>query len=152
VAVGTRKETLSQLVPEWEQAVEPDLTRAITRLLNAAPPGGAPAAPPASAAVVADVKSIIPDIASTSLEDGRKQLQAVALKDFAEAAGEMDTQLKDAQQRLTQAQAGGSEADQQAAMKNLQDVQAKQSAKLREIAARARAQIAAFEQLKKSNP
>ena len=39
VASGTQKELLPQLSPDWEQAVEPDLTRAIARLLDVPRPG-----------------------------------------------------------------------------------------------------------------
>jgi len=150
VSLGSQKETLPRLAPEWEQAVEPDLTRAIARLIDARQPGAttvATVAPP-DMAVIAAVKSTIPDVTATSLEDGKKLLQAAALQEFATAAAELNNQMKDAQQRLSQAQAGGSDAEQQAAMKNLQDIQAAQSAKLQQISARSRAEVEAFKQMK----
>jgi hypothetical protein len=148
VTMGTRKEVLPQLSPDWEQAVEPDLTRAIARLLEQPVPKGEITAAPVDAKAVAEVKTLIPDFANVSLEDGSKTLRAAALKDFAAAATDMASQISDAQQKLNQAQNGGSEADQQAAMKNLQELQAAEAAKLREITARSAAQIEAFKQIK----
>ena len=43
-----RKESIPQLAPEWEQALEPDLTRAILRLANPASSPTRPAGPPAA--------------------------------------------------------------------------------------------------------
>jgi hypothetical protein len=148
--MGSSKESLPRLLPEWEQAVEPDVTRAIARLLDAAQPPGAAiiASTPAAASAVDAVKRAIPDIASTSLEDGTKLLRAAAFQEFAMAANEMNAQIKDAQQRLSQAQAAGSDTDQQAAMKNLEDVQKAQSAKLQDLAAQSQARIDAFKRLK----
>ncbi len=57
-------------------------------------------------------------------------------------------QIKEAEQRLLQAQSGGSEADQQAALKHLQQVQAEQTEKLKQIAARFKTQVDVFQQLK----
>ncbi len=150
VSLGAQKEVLARLSPDWEQAVEPDVTRALAKLLDAPQPGATMAAAPPSSEVIDSVKHIIPDVTATSLEDGKKLLQSAALQEYATAAKESGDQLRDAQQRLSQAQANGSDADQQAAMKNLQDLQAAQTAKLQEIAARARAEVLAFEQLKKA--
>lgn len=149
VTMGARKEVLPRLSPDWEQAVEPDLTRAIARLLDQPATGSAtPTAAPVDTKAIAEVKTLIPDIANVSVEDGSKTLRAAALKDFAAAANDMASQISDAQQKLSEAQNGGSDADQQAAMKNLQELQAAQSAKLREITARTAAQIEALKQIK----
>ena len=83
-----------------------------------------------------------------SVEEGTRILREAALKDFTTAANEMAAQVKEAQQRLAQVQNGGSDADQQAAMKHLQQVQAKQTEKLNQIASRSKAQIDALQQLK----
>jgi hypothetical protein len=150
VASETQKELLPQLSPDWEQAVEPDLTRAIARLFDASRPGSAVTAPPANAKIIDEVKLAIPDYASISLEDGTRKLQTAALGEFTAAANEMAGQVTDAQQRLSRAQNGGSEAEQQAAMKNLQVIQAAQATKLQKIAAQSQALIQAFTQLKNS--
>lgn len=144
-----RKETLPRLSPEWEQALEPDLTRAIIRLVDATR-SAAPilAVSGAYTNAAKEVKGLIPNLGAVSVEDGTRILREAALKDFQAAAKEMETQVKEAQQRLIQAQNSGSDADQQAAMKHLQQVQAEQAEKLKQIAARSRAQIEAFQQLK----
>ena len=143
------KESLPRLTPEWEQALEPDLTRTIARLLDAAQPVKAPVAvSQINTAAVQEVKAMIPDLAAVSLEEGKKVLQEAALKDFTAAAKEMRAQINEAEQRLAQAQQGGTEAERQAARAHLQQVQAEQTKKLKEIAARSQAQVEAFEQLK----
>ena len=149
LALNGRKETLPHLSPEWEQALEPDLTRAIIRLLDATRPITVPTAvSQINTAAIQEVKALIPDLAAVSVEAGKQILQDAALKDFTAAAKEMETQVKEAEQRLTQAQNGGTDAEQQAAMKHLQQVQAEQTEKLKQIAARSKAQIDTFQQLK----
>jgi hypothetical protein len=144
-----RKETLPHLSPEWEQALEPDLTRAIVRLLDAPRSVTVPAVvSQVNTAAVQEVKALIPDIAAVSVEQGRQILQAAALKDFTAAAKEMQTQIREAERRLTQAQNGGTGAEQEAAAKHLQQVQAENTEKLRQIAARSSAQIEALQQIK----
>ena len=63
-------------------------------------------------------------------------------------ADEMGNQVKEAQQRLSQAQNGGSSADQQAAMNQLQQLQAKQAERLRQLAVQLQNQITMLERLK----
>lgn len=149
VIIGTNKEALPQLAAEWEQAVEPDLTRAIARLEEAPGPVGAVSVAPIKAKTMDEVKQAFPDVATISVDEGTQRLRAAAFREFSDAANEFTKQINDAQQRLTQAQNGGTEAEQQAALKNLQDLQAAQTAKLQAIAAQSQALIDAFKQLKK---
>jgi hypothetical protein len=143
------KETVPRLSPDWEQALEPDLTRAILRLLDA---GRADTislvVSQANATAVQEVKALIPNLDAVSVQQGREILQDAAFKDFTAATKEMEIQVKEAQQRLAQAHNGGSEAEQQAAMKHLQEVQAEQTEKLKQIAGRSKTQIDTFQQLK----
>jgi ABC-type uncharacterized transport system len=151
IAHGGQKESLPQLFPEWEQALEFDLARAIVRVSNTTAttkPVVADTSQP-DKAVVEEVKRAIPNLASVSLEEGKGILRGAAMNEFSAAAEEMQKQVKDAQQRLAQAQSNSSEAVQQAAMKQLQQVQAEQTEKLKQIAARAQAQIQALEQIKR---
>jgi hypothetical protein len=109
-------------------------------------------APPASPATIEEVKRAIPDLASVSLADGTRMLRKAALTEFATAAKDIGEQLQTARLNLAKAQNGGSEADQQAAIQQLQQAQASQTAKLQEIAARSQAQIDALKQLKAAAP
>jgi ABC-type uncharacterized transport system len=153
LARGERKESLPQLSPAWEPALESDLTRAIIRVTSANPPPGPLAnASRASAATTEEVKRTIPNLATVSVEEGTRMLREAALAEFAAAAQEMETQVKAAQQRLSEARSGKSEAEQQAAMKQLQEIQAAQTEKLRQITAGLQARIAAFEDLKRATP
>jgi hypothetical protein len=142
-----KKEVLSQLSPEWEPALESDLSRAIARLAETAPKAATTAAP-ADAAALEEVKHTIPDIASVSLEDGTRTLREAALKEFTTAVNEMQAQVREAQVGLEQAQKSGSAAEQESAMKHLQEVQTAQGQKLKQIASKSQAQIEALKQLK----
>ena len=149
LVIKGHKETVPRLSPEWEQALEPDLTRAIVRLLDA---GRADTVSlvvsQANATAVQEVKALIPNLAAVSVQQGNEILRDAAFKDFTAATQEMQTQVKEAEQRLVQAHNGGSEAEQQAAMKHLQEVQAEQTEKLKQIAGRSRTQLDTFQQLK----
>ena len=151
VAQAERKESLPQLAPEWEQALEFDLTRAIERVASSKHLSHSLAnKSSADPAVTEEVKRTIPNFASVSVEEGTRILRAAAVKDFKATVAAMDIQVKEAQQSLSQAQNGGSEAEQQAAMKHLQQVQSEQTEKLKQIAARSSAQIEALRQLKET--
>ena len=149
LVLNGRKDTLSHLSPEWEQALEPDLTRAIIRLMDAARPVTIPTTvSQINTAAIQEVRALIPDLAAVPVESGKQILRDAALKDFTAAAKEMQAQVKEAEQRLTQAQNGGTDVEQQAAMKHLQQVQAEQTDKLKEIAAKSKVQVDTFERLK----
>jgi hypothetical protein len=149
LAYKGRRESLPRLSPEWEQALEPDLTRAISRLLDAVQPVTIPVAvSQIDTAAVQQVRALITNLAAVSVEEGTQILQDAALKDFTAAVQTMGTQLKEAEQRFAQAQKGGSDADQQAARKYVQQIQAEHTEKLKQIAAKSKAQIETFQQLK----
>ena len=104
---------------------------------------------PVEPAAIEDVKRALPNYASLSVDQGTEILRQTALKEYAAAAQELQSQVAEAQAELTQA-AGKSPADQQAAMKHLQQVQAAQSQKLQQIAGQLQTQIAALKQLKRT--
>jgi hypothetical protein len=150
VVCGGQKESLSQLAPEWEQALEPDVTRAIARAVEARP-GAQPLARTDTASLNA-VRKAIPNLDAVSLEEGTKVLRDASLAQFEQAAEEMQAQVKDAEQRFIQAQGNQSEAAQQAAAEQLKKIQAEGTRKLQQIALNSHAQIAALQQLKKTAP
>jgi hypothetical protein len=148
-ACNGQKESLPRLAPEWEQALESDLSRAIEHVASSSSPGSPLANKlPADTAAIEEVKRALPNLASLSVEDGTRILREAALKEFKAAADEMESQVKDARQRLSEAQSSGSEAGQQAAMKHLQEIQAEQTKRIEQIAAKSKAQIEALQQLK----
>ena len=143
-----RKETLSQLRPEWEAALEFDLARAISRVAK-------PPSTPVSAADVAmaekaaeEVQRSIPNINSVSLEEGKRMLRAAALEEYMAAVVAMEKEIGDAQQRLLKAEAGTSEAERQSAREQLHQVRTKHAEKLSQITARSQAQIEALQRIK----
>jgi septal ring factor EnvC (AmiA/AmiB activator) len=102
---------------------------------------------PVAPADIEEVKRALPNYASLSLNEGTEILRQTALKNFAAATQEMQNQIAKAQEELSQAESK-SPADQQAAMKHLQQVQEEQTQKLQEIARRLQAQIDALKSLK----
>ena len=150
VVCGGQKESLPQLAPEWEQALEPDVTRAITRAAEARP-GAQPLARADTASLDA-VKRAIPNLDAVSLEAGTQILRNASLVQFQQAAEEMQARVKEAEQRFIQAQGDQSEAAQQAAAEELRKIQAEGTRKLQQIAQDSHAQIAALQQLKKTAP
>jgi hypothetical protein len=110
-----------------------------------------PSHPPVDAATIEVVKLAVPNYASVSLSDGTQVLRAAALKQFALVAKEMDVRVRQAEQRLSDAENGQIAAEQQAALTNLRQTQAEQTGKLQEITAQLQAQIAALKQLKNAN-
>jgi hypothetical protein len=150
LAFNGRKETLPHFSPEWEQALEPDLTRAIIRLMETPRATATVAQAPIeiNTNAVQEVKALIPNLGEVSVEEGTRILREAALKDFTTATKVMETQVKEAEQRVTEAQNGGSDADQEAARKHLQQVQREQLEKLKQIAARSKAQVDALQQVK----
>ncbi|MCU0782991.1 MAG: hypothetical protein MUF81_02885 [Verrucomicrobia bacterium] len=139
--------------PVGKAGSEADARRAITRLAAAKPnpktPGSATASPAqVDPAASAEVKRAIPNLDSVSLADATQTLRVAALKEFVSATGEMERAVKAAEQRVTEAQNTGSPAGLQAAVKQLQQVQARHTEILRQITARLQDQIAALHTLK----
>jgi len=151
VARNDKKESLPMLSPEWEPALESDLSRAIARVTAVTPPAHS-AVSTVTGAVnsVEELKRVIPNLNSVSLEEGTRLLRETALQEFKKTADDMSAQVKEAQQQLTATQGGQSEAEQQAAMKKLQQVQLQQTEQLQKIAAKLSSQIAALQQIKKA--
>ncbi len=150
VVCDGQKESLSRLAPEWEQALEPDLTRAIARAAEARP-GAQPLARADTASLDA-VRKAIPNLDAVSLEAGTQVLRDASLAQFKQAVDEMKARMNDAEQRFIQAQASQSEAAQEAAREQLRKIQAEGTRKLQQIAQNSHAQIAALQQLKNTAP
>lgn len=145
------KDALPRLDPAWESALESDVTRMISRLIDATRP--APVLTGVSqvnTAAVAEVKALIPDVASVSEEDGARMLREAALKEYEQVVKGFSAKVQQLQQQLAEAKSGKSEAEQAAAMKQLQDAQAEQSQKMKEIAIRSHLQVEAFKRMKQS--
>lgn len=145
-------ETLARLQPEWEPALPFDLARAILQVAAAPSSPVVKAGPPVSPETTNEILRLIPDVKGTSLEDGIGILRAATVNKFSEAGAEMEKQIQAAQQQAADAQSGRSEAEQQAAMKHLQQVQLDQAEKIKAIAAQLQDQISAFEQMKAAPP
>jgi ABC-type uncharacterized transport system len=146
VVRGQQKQSLSSLAPEWEQALESDLSRAIAGVDVAGPQ--AQPAPKADVASLEAVKRAIPNLDSVSVEDGSRLLRVSALAEFQRTGQEMQAKVKQAEERFLQAQDDQSKEEQEAALKHLRQFQREQTKRLEEIALNAKAQQEALQQLK----
>jgi hypothetical protein len=152
VSCKGQKESFPQLSAVWEPALEADLSRAIARLSATQPnsPANVMASSSApSAAAVNDLKLALTNLADITVEDGSQLLRATAFQDYSTVAAEMEAKVNEARQHLADAQNGGSEADLQAAKKQLQSLEAEQMEKLKQIAAKLQSRISTLEQIKK---
>jgi len=149
VVCNGQKESLPHLSPEWEQALEFDLTRAIERVVQ--PPqvvGPALDDTGPDAAVVERVRRAIPDLASVSLEEGKQILREAALDEIRATVREMERQVQDAEQRFQRAQAANAASEQEAALKQIRQLKSDEMDQFRKIAVRVQSEITAFERLK----
>jgi hypothetical protein len=105
-----------------------------------------PSAPTADPAALEAVKRAIPNVASTSVETGNRILRKAAVAEFEQATRELRALQKEAEQDLNKL----SEEQQKGAAAQLRERQARQMAKLEQIAADSKAQIDAFQQLKEA--
>ena len=154
VVQGGRSELLPRLNPAWEQALEADISRAIARVLvPIAESLQADTATPvllASPATMAEVKRQIQNFDAVSLEEGIQILRKAALKEVQSELSQNEGLIKDAAQRVAQMAQAHSETEKQAALKDLQRLQAEQAAKLGEYTTRSTAQIEALRQIKET--
>ena len=108
------------------------------------------AAAPPDPAIVAEVKRQIPNFATIPLEQGSQILRAAALRDLQAALSQIEPELKEAEQRVARLEEAKSETEKQAALKELQRLQAAHAAKLNEFTTRSSTQIEVLRQLKES--
>jgi ABC-type uncharacterized transport system involved in gliding motility auxiliary subunit len=154
VNCGRRTEVMPQLAPEWEAALESDLSRAIRRVSTSPVSQGLPVAQtmesptPIDPAVSEELLKMFPDLQSLSFDDAAKALRETALEEFKSAAIEMQSKVQIAQQKLAESREQNSGSDQQLALKEFQRVQSEQSDKLKQITARLQTRITVLERLK----
>lgn len=147
VARENHCEVLAQLLPEWEAALEADLTRALQRLRAITQPAPALDLPPDSE-LLTEAKKLVPNLETTSLEEGRQLLKSAAVAELKVVAQEGQARIKEAQDRVLQAQVNGSETEQQEALDYLRKVQTEHSERLQELAERSDARLSALERAK----
>jgi hypothetical protein len=149
VVRGENREVLPQLSLDWEDALEFDITRAIMRVAKPKSTPGAVTTADVTPAATEAMSRLVPNPSTTSLEEGRRIIREAALQELKNAVVEMDAKIKKAEERFTKATR---ESDQQEALKELQTLQSAKTEKLKQIAADAQSQVAAFEKLKNNTP
>jgi hypothetical protein len=149
IASGKSKESMARLQPEWEPALEYDLARAIARIAAGnAPAQPAPEVAKPSPEIIASIKTLVPDVNTVSVEQASQIFHAEYLKQCGEVGAEAEANIQAAQQKVVEAQAGGSAADLEAARKNLLQVQLAQGEKLKALATQLQTQLAVFQRMK----
>jgi hypothetical protein len=139
-----QKEAMPELSPDWEQALESDLSRVVARVDEMIPAGATPAnVAPNELAAAEKVIAANPKLASATLDEGTQILRDQALAEFKAAVTEMQSEAQAAEQRL--AQGGVSESE---IASELQKIHAAQTAKMQEITARLHNTLAALAQNK----
>ncbi len=153
VVCAGQKAVMASLAPEWEAALEFDLSRAIARVAGGAPPAGQVVMnpPPADAVSTDELLAAVPEVETLPLVEATQKVKAAGLEEFKTAAAEIQAQLAAAHQRLAEAQKAGPESE-QAARKELHQLQAEQDDRLAEISRRMQGRLAALQQLKRSAP
>jgi hypothetical protein len=146
---GTNREVFARLQPEWEPALEFDLVRALVRVATVPPPPKpAPEIARPDPEIIASIHRLIPDVNATTVATADQIFHAEFMRECEAAGTETETKMNAAQQRVMQAQAGGSAAELEAARKNLAQVQVAQAEEIRQIAARLQIRLAVFQNLK----
>lgn len=123
-----------------------DVTHALARSANVSPQPQP--APQTDLAALDAVKRSIPNVNSASLEEGTRILREAAVAEFQQTVQELQARLKKAEQNFIQGQNNRFDDQQQIATKQLQELQAEQMEKLKQIAANSKAQIETLRQLK----
>lgn len=89
-----RKETLPRLLPEWETALEPDLSRAIANLSKPITGTSTLQVATPDPAIAEMLNRAIPDASKVSLEEGTRVLRTAALAEFTTTVNETHAQYK----------------------------------------------------------
>jgi hypothetical protein len=149
VSCAGNKEVLAQLSPEWEPALEADISRAIAKV-GVKDSRSTPAAKPAveDAALIEQIQQEIPNLATMSTEDAIRAVRAKSVEEFTQAISKMNELVKEATEQLAKAQHEGSAADQQEAFKALQAAQAAETQVLKQIAADSQQRVEALKRVK----
>ncbi|HLH53323.1 MAG TPA: Gldg family protein [Verrucomicrobiae bacterium] len=147
-----KKQVLPQLSPQWEPALECDISRALAGLAQGQKSATGVSITETNNVSAVELQKQFPDVASLTLEQGTRILREASVKEFAAAVTDMQAQVRDAESRVNQSRASGSAQDQDAALRQLQAVQAANTQKLKDIAALSQARIDALKALKGQAP
>lgn len=139
-----QKETMAELSPDWEQALEPDLSRVVQRVNEMTPPGAAPANV-SDSEIAAAQKAIAanPNLATATLDEGKQILRDDALTQFKAAVTDMQNQIAAVEDQVKQGTLSAADAG-----KQIEQIRATQTAKIQQITGQFHDQTAAFAQSK----
>ena len=152
VVGGGQKAVLPRIAPEWEGALEFDLSRAIARVTGGSSAGEVVVNPKATDSTTAqELLKAMPDVTSLSLAETTAKLRDQGLEEFKAAVSHIQSELQSAHRQLAEAQQQGGSAE-EVARKKLQQLEAEQATRLGEISQRMQSRIEAASQLKRGQP
>jgi hypothetical protein len=155
VVQNARSASLPRLTPEWEFALEPDVTRAIvsvTRASATVPQRQTEARAEDTANALQTVEERIPNLSTVSLEEGTKILREASLQEFIAAVNATQPEIDAVEQRMRSMEGQMSEDQRQAFLSQIQQLQATQKQELGKITSALEAQIEALKALKGIQP
>jgi hypothetical protein len=145
VVQESRSEAVPQLAPEWAVALEFDLARMIVRVTQTAAPARSSEETVQIATAGETLKRLLPDVAATSLADGRRIIQEATLAEFRAAVAEMTSEVEAVENR---ARGNITEAERQQALQEIQAIRARHAEKLRNLSRKSQAELEAWNKLK----
>lgn len=145
IVSGDQKQSIAELSPDWEQALESDLSRAVAGVSETKTAAPSPASISSSDMMAAEkVIQSNPALASANLEEGSQILRDAALAELKAAVAEMQQRTQQAEQSLNN---GSSSAD---VARQIDQIHAEGTAKMQEIAARLHNELEALQQSRKA--
>ena len=147
---GERRQVLARLDPAWERALEFDVARAVQAVVME--PRGVGVVEPTEQerAALSEVRALLGEVESVSLEDGARRLREAALQEFRRAAESFGARQEELRRRFQEAEQRSDAGAQQALLEELRRLQAEQTAAFQRLAERLQVQLEAWNRFKGS--
>jgi len=146
---GERRQVLARLDPAWQRALEFDVARAVQAVVE---PAGVAVVEPTEQerAALSEVRAVLGEVESVSLEDGARRLREAALQEFRRVAESFGARQEELRRRFQEAEQRSDAGTQKALLEELQRLQAEQTASLQRLAERLQVQLEAWNRIKGS--
>lgn len=146
---GDLAQVIPALSPDYAAALEPDITRALARIVDARKTEAAIAVSEAPTKdVFQSVTNLVPNYATVSVEEATRKLRETMLGDLQKAGDEFEAKMKEVHEALSKAEASGNPTEISQARKAITDAELAHNENLKQIVANSTAQLRALEQLK----
>lgn len=148
VAADGQKAVMARLNPDWQDAFEFDLSRAIAQVSGQGAAAAVVVNPaPSDEATVTALLQSMPELPELTQAERVLKVQNAARTEFATAAKNFVAEIDAAKNNLAAARAGGNQAQIDAALAELNQLQNSQAERLGELSQTFRAQLAALDHI-----